>query len=63
VDEEILALISPAHNENVGFYGTFSFDVHSEPAALTDGDGVIKVNVLHGRRLWLLSTLSRASAV
>jgi hypothetical protein len=37
VDEELLALISPAHNENVGFYGTFSFDVDRELAQLTDG--------------------------
>jgi len=25
------------HNENVGFYGTFSFDVDRELAALADG--------------------------
>lgn len=37
VDEELLALISPAHSENVGFYGTFSFDVDRELAQLTDG--------------------------
>jgi len=37
VDEELLALISPAHNENVGFYGTFSFDVDRELAALAEG--------------------------
>jgi hypothetical protein len=37
VDEELLALISPGHNENVGFYGAFSFDVDRELAALADG--------------------------
>ena len=37
VDEELLALISPSHNENVGFYGTFSFDVDRELAALANG--------------------------
>ena len=37
VDEELLALISPAHNENVGFYGTFSFDVDRELAQLSNG--------------------------
>jgi hypothetical protein len=37
VDEELLTLISPAHNENVGFYGTFSFDVDRELAQLADG--------------------------
>ena len=63
VDEELLALISPAHNENVGFYRAFSFDVVPKPAALTDGDGVIKPSVLRGRLLWPLSILSRASAV
>jgi hypothetical protein len=33
VDEGLLALTSPAHNENVGFYGTSSFDVDRELAA------------------------------
>jgi TnpA family transposase len=37
VDEELLSLISPAHNENVSFYGTFSFDVDRELAALAEG--------------------------
>jgi TnpA family transposase len=37
VDEQLLALISPAHNENVGFYGTFSFDIDRELAQLADG--------------------------
>ena len=37
VDEDLLALISPAHNENVGFYGTFSFYVDRELAALAEG--------------------------
>jgi hypothetical protein len=37
VDEKLLALISPAHNENVGFYQTFSFDVDRELAALAEG--------------------------
>jgi len=37
VDDDLLALISPAHNENVGFYGTFSFDVDRELAALAEG--------------------------
>ncbi len=25
IDDEVLAHVSPAHNENIGFYGTFSF--------------------------------------
>lgn len=37
VDEDLLGLISPAHNENVGFCGTFSFAVDRELAALADG--------------------------
>lgn len=37
VDDEVLALVSPAHNENVGFYGTFSFEVDRELAALEGG--------------------------
>jgi hypothetical protein len=32
-----LALISPAHHENVGFYRTFSFDVDLELAQLAAG--------------------------
>jgi len=31
IDDEVLAHVSPAHNENIGFYGTFS-EVASEPA-------------------------------
>ncbi len=34
VDDEVLAHGSPAHNENIGFYGTFSFEVASELAQL-----------------------------
>jgi hypothetical protein len=37
IDDEVLAHVSPAHNENIGFNGTFSFEVASEPAQLVDG--------------------------
>lgn len=37
VDDEVLALVSPAHNENISFYGTFSFEVDRELAALAGG--------------------------
>jgi TnpA family transposase len=37
IDDEVLAHVSPAHNENIGFYGTFSFEVASELAQLVDG--------------------------
>jgi TnpA family transposase len=37
VDDEVLAHVSPAHNENVGFYGTFSFEVERELAQLIAG--------------------------
>jgi TnpA family transposase len=37
IDDEVLGHISPAHNENIGFYGTFSFEVASELAQLVDG--------------------------
>jgi TnpA family transposase len=37
VDDEVLARVSPAHNENVGFYGTFSFEVERELAQLVAG--------------------------
>ncbi len=33
----MLAHVSPTHNENIGFYGTFSFEVASELAQLVDG--------------------------
>ena len=34
VDDDLLAHISPALTEHVGFYGTYSFDVDSELADL-----------------------------
>jgi len=37
IDDEVLAHVSPAHNENIGFYGTFSFEVATELAQLIDG--------------------------
>ncbi len=37
IDDEVLAHVSPAPNENIGFYGTFSFEVASELAQLVDG--------------------------
>jgi TnpA family transposase len=37
VDHELLAHISPGHNENIGFYGTFSFEVDRELAQLAGG--------------------------
>lgn len=37
VDDEVLAHVSPAHNENVDFYGTFSFEVERELAQLIAG--------------------------
>lgn len=32
VEEEVMAHVSPAHTENIGFYGTFSFEVDAELA-------------------------------
>jgi hypothetical protein len=37
VDDEVLAQASPAHNENVGVHGNFSFDVEREVAQLVAG--------------------------
>jgi len=37
VDDEVLAHVSPAHNENVGFYGTFPIEVEKELAQLVAG--------------------------
>lgn len=37
IGDEVLAHVSPAHNENIGFYGTFSFEVATELAQLVDG--------------------------
>jgi len=37
IDNQVLALISPAHNENIDFYGTFSFEVDQELAQLPGG--------------------------
>jgi TnpA family transposase len=37
IDDDVLAHVSPAHNENIGFYGTFSFEVATELAQLVDG--------------------------
>ena len=37
VDDEVLAHVSPAHNENVGFYGTFLIEVEKELAQLVAG--------------------------
>jgi len=37
VDDQLLVHISPGHNENIGFYGTFSFEVDTELAQLVDG--------------------------
>ncbi len=37
IDDEVLAHVSLAHNENFGFYGTFSLEVASELAQLVDG--------------------------
>lgn len=37
IDDELVAHVSPGHNENIGFYGTFSFEVDAELALLVDG--------------------------
>ncbi len=37
IDDDVLAHISPAHNENIGFYGTFTFEVDQELAQLVAG--------------------------
>lgn len=37
VDDDVLAHVSPAHNENVGLYGTSSFEVERELAQLVAG--------------------------
>jgi len=37
IDDDVLAHISPAHNENIGFYGTFTFEVAQELAQLVAG--------------------------
>ena len=37
IDDALLAHISPAHNENIAFYGTFSIEVDRELAQLVGG--------------------------
>lgn len=37
LDDQMLAHISPGHNENIGFYGTFSFEVGTELSQLVAG--------------------------
>ncbi len=37
IDDDVLAHISPAHNENIGFYGTFTFEIDEELAQLVAG--------------------------
>lgn len=37
IDDAVLAHVSPAHNENIGFYGTFSIEVDRELAQLVGG--------------------------
>jgi len=37
IDDALLAHISPAHNENIAFYGTFSIEVDRELSQLVGG--------------------------
>lgn len=37
IDDAVLAHVSPAHNENIAFYGTFSIEVDRELAQLVGG--------------------------
>ncbi len=56
IDDAILAHISPAHNENIAFYGTFAIEVDQELAQLVGGYRPLRPP---GRRLTEVTDESR----